>query len=193
MPCNSKQRRIGRTRTSSDSSHGCQNIRGSSHRAQDAASCCAIQCYGSHQPASDLCAHMLSLIMCPNFESFFVISKSLALAPGRLNLLKILCRHHGRGEDFRGQRGELQQAVQCEHQGRAVWPEVRRQRHERRAGTRGTILVESSVLSHEVRSSFTLTKGLYGASKAANDVLIKYAAGEYADAGAPSQTLDTYM
>ena len=61
------------------------------------------------------------------------------------------------------------------------------------AGTQGTILVESSVLSHEVRSSFTLTKGLYGASKAANDVLIKYAAGEYADAGAPSLTLDTYM
>lgn len=54
----------------------------------------------------------------------------------------------------------------------------------RDAGTKGSIVVISSVMSHEVRTSVNLTKGMYGATKAANDILMKYAAGEYAEHGA---------
>lgn len=55
----------------------------------------------------------------------------------------------------------------------------------RDAGTKGSIVAISSVMGHEVRVTVNMTKSIYGATKAANDILMKYAAGEYAEHGAP--------
>ena len=51
------------------------------------------------------------------------------------------------------------------------------------AGVRGNILRTTSSLSHLVRSKQPLMS-LYGASQAAAEAFVKYAAMEYADAGA---------
>ena len=51
-------------------------------------------------------------------------------------------------------------------------------------GTKGSILVNSSAMSH-VAKSWAKGGGVYSASKAAADMLVQYAAAEGADSGAP--------